>query len=117
MRVQEAIEASHSIYVGVQGRVVKRRDRRGRLWFLISVRGRYFMVRPDKKAYREVSAAFAEHWDDWQPQTDHEARRESAFMNGPSGLKLRNVILGLAMGPLPRNMTVPSHLPEDLVAP
>ena len=112
MKVTEAIKATHTVYVGVEARTVKRKDRRGKTWFLVTARGRYFLVRADKSALKEVSHAFAEHWDDWFPQTDHEARKESAFMNCRDGLGLRNVIMGLVMGPLPKGLTAPEGLPE-----
>lgn len=112
MKITEAIDATHPVYVGVKARTVKRKDRSGRLWYLITARGHYFLVRSDKSAYKEVNRAFADKWEDWQPQTDQEARRESAFMNSHRGLGLRNVILGLVMGPLPENMQAPDVLPE-----
>lgn len=114
MKVTEAIESTHTVYVGVEARTVKRKDRRGRTWYLVTARGHHFLVRSDKSAYKQVSREFAEKWDDWEPQTDHEARRESAFMNSRKGLGLRNVILGLVMGPLPGELDVPDALPEDL---
>lgn len=115
MNVVEALETTHTVYVGVEARTVKREDRRGRTWYLVSARGRYFLVRADRRAYRRVSRTFAEHWNDWTPQTAHEARRESAFMNGPKGLGLRNVILGLVLGRLPKGMQAPDSLPSDIV--
>lgn len=114
MKIAEAMNSTHTVYVGIEARTVKRRDRRGRTWYLVSARNQYFLVRSDKSAYKQISQEFAEKWDDWVPQTDHEARRESAFMNSRKGLGLRNVILGLVMGPLPQDMRAPKHLPDDL---
>jgi len=114
MKIAEAIEATHTVYVGVKARTVKRKDRRGKTWFLVTARGRFFLVRADRTAYKQVNQAFVEHWDDWIPQTGFEARKESAFMNSPKGLGMRNVILGLVLGPLPVGMRSPNTLPDDL---
>ena len=38
----------------------------------------------------------------------------SAFMNSRKGLGLRNVILGLVLGPLPKDMRAPANLPDNL---
>jgi len=112
MKIAEAIEATYTVYVGIEAKTVKRKDRRGRTWFLVMARDRYFLVRADKSALKEVSHAFAERWDDWIPQTDLESRKESAFMNCRDGLGFRNVIMGLVMGPLPKGLTAPGCLPE-----
>jgi hypothetical protein len=114
VKIQEAIKATHVVYVGVEARTAKRRDENGRLRFLVTARGRYFHIlwSSGKAVYTQVSQAFAEAWDDWQPQSDYEARKESAFMNDQRGLGLRNVILGLMMGPLPQDMQAPDHLPK-----
>lgn len=114
MNITEAMNSTHTVYVGIEARTVKRRDRRGRRWYLVSARDRYFLVRADRTAYKEVGRDFAERWDDWEPQTVHDAKRESAFMNSRRGLGLRNVILGLVLGPLPKGMRAPASLPEDL---
>jgi hypothetical protein len=112
MKIKEAIEATHTVYVGVEARTVKRKDRRGRIWYLVTARGQFFLVRPDRTAYKQVNQAFVDYWEDWEPQTDGEARKESAFMNSDRGLRYRNVILGLVLGKLPKNMKAPDHLPE-----
>jgi hypothetical protein len=114
MKLKEAIEATHKVYVGVEARTIKRKDRRGRTWYLITSRGTHFLIRPDKTAYKKVSQTFADTWSDWEPQSEFEAKKESAFMNSSRGLGMRNVILKLVLGPLPENMKAPDYLPEDI---
>jgi len=114
MKLREAIAATHKVYVGVEARTIKRKDRRGRVWFLVTSRGNHFLIRPDKTAYKRVSQEFADNWDDWEPQSECEAKKESDFMNSSRGLSMRNRILGLVMGPLPTGMKAPSFLPDDI---
>ncbi len=114
MKLKEAMRASHVVYIGVEARTVKRKDRRGRVWFLVTSKGRHFLVRPDKSAYKAISEETAANWEDWEPQTELEAKRESAFMNSSGGLGFRNVILGLVFGPLPMMMEAPDFLPASI---
>ena len=114
MKLQEALSSSHSVYIGIEARTVRRRDRRGRRWYLITSRGSHFLVRPDRSAYKRISQEFAATWNDWEPQTEDEAKRESAFMNSRKGLGFRNIILGLVLGPLPEEIQVPDYLPADI---
>lgn len=113
MNFQEALAASHIVDIGVEARTAKRKDHRGRNWFLVSSHGKHFLVRPDKNGIRSISNDDASRWDDWVPQTEREALKESAFMNSELGLGYRNVILGLVFGPLPEMMEAPDHVPTD----
>lgn len=112
MKVQEAMQAAHIVYVGVEARTLKRKDSNGHTWFLVTARGQYFLVRPNKTAYKRVNRTVVDQWEDWVPQSDVEARKESDYMNSRKGLRCRNVILGLVMGNLPENMRAPDCLPE-----
>jgi len=107
MDVTKALQATVTVSVGVEARTVKRKNKRGRLWYLVLVHGKLFLVRQDRSGFKEVTLQFAAKWDDWLPQTAEEAARETALLDTPSGRQFRNTILGKALGPLPEKMTVP----------
>jgi hypothetical protein len=114
MTLSEALEKTATLDLGVEARCVKRRDRRGRIWYLIGAREKLFLVRQDKTGFIGVSHKFASQWDDWRPQTTEDAAREALMLDTPDGRRVRNVILGLVLGPLPEEMPVPDFLPSDL---
>jgi hypothetical protein len=113
MKLSEALDAAVTVSIGVASRTVRRKNKRGRLWYLVLVCGKLFMVRQGRRGFKEVTPQFAAKWDDWEPQSPDEAARETALMDTPGGRGFRNTILGLALGPLPENMKVPDGVPAD----
>lgn len=114
MTLSDALAKTHIVNLGVEARCVKRKDRRGRLWYLITVRDKLFLVRQDRSGFVQVSHKFASQWCDWRPQSAEDAAREAAILDTPGGRRFRNTVLGLVMGPVPAGLSAPDHLPDDL---
>jgi hypothetical protein len=112
MNLSEAMTKTISFNIGVEARCVARRDRRGRLWYLIGVRDKLLLARQDMSGFLTVSHKFASQWGDWRPQSAEEAAREVAILDTPVGRRMRNKILGLALGPLPEGLKAPDSVPE-----
>ena len=116
MNLTDALAKTAFVDMGIAARCVKRRDRRGRLWYLIDVRSQLFLVRQDKSGFVKVTHQFASKWSDWRPQSTEDAARETAILSTPGGRRFRNTVLGLVMGPVPKDLKVPDYFPEDLEA-
>lgn len=114
MNLTEALAKTATVDLGVEARCVRRRDRRGRIWYLIGARDKLFLVRQDMTGFMPVSLKLAAQWTDWRPQSPEEAAREVAILNTPSGRHFRNTVLGLFMGPVPAGLRAPDFLPSDL---
>jgi len=114
MNLTDAMAQTAVVDLGIAAHCVRRRDKRGRLWYLINVRDKLFLVRQDKRGFYEITHKFASQWTDWCPQTPEDAARESAILSTPGGRRFRNTVLGLVMGPLPEKVEAPDHLPDDL---
>jgi len=114
MNLTEAMAKTAVVDLGIAAHCVKRRDKRGRLWYLIGVRDKLFLVRQDKRGFFEVSHKFASQWSDWCPQSPEDAAREAAILHTPGGRRFRNTVLGLVMGPLPTKAEAPDQLPEGI---
>lgn len=113
MNFSDAMARTTTVSLGIEARCVRRRDRRGRVWYLIGIRDKLFLVRQDRTGWSEVTQKFASQWSDWRPQSPEDAAREAAIIDTPEGLRFRNTMLGLALGPLPERPTVPDALPAD----
>lgn len=114
MNLSEALAQTSTVNIGIEARCVKRRDRRGRTWYLIGAREKLFLVRQDKTGFLGVTHKFASQWSDWRPQSAEDVAREAAILNTPGGRRLRNTILGLVMGPVPEGLQAPDCLPADV---
>lgn len=114
MNLSEALDKTTAFNIGVQARCVKRKDRRGKIWFLIGARDKYILIRQDKTGFVPVSHKFAAQWSDWRPQSAEDVARELAILDTPGGRRIRNRILGLVMGPVPAGLKAPDHMPVDL---
>ena len=114
MNLTDALAQTAFVDLGIAARCVKRRDKRGRLWYLIDVRSHQFLVRQDKSGFIKVSHQFASQWEDWRPQTVEDAARETAILSTPGGRRFRNTVLGLVMGPVPKGLKAPDRVPEEL---
>ena len=116
MNLLEALDSTPTIQFGMAARSVSRVDKRGRKWFLVSVRKRYILVREDRHGYKEVSQQFASKWADWSPQSAEDARMESDVLNTPRGFALRNSIFGIVFGTIKdSNDKLPDFIPDDIV--
>lgn len=113
MTLTEAMAQTTSVSLGIEARCIRRKDRRGRVWYLISLRDSLFLVRQDRSGVLKVSHQFASKWQDWYPQTPDDAAREAEILSTPEGLAFRNRMLGIVLGPLPDAM-IPDYLPEGL---
>lgn len=114
MNLSEALAKTAVVDLGIEARCVKRRDQRNRLWYLIGVRDKLFLVRQDRSGFLPVTNEFASQWTDWCPQSVEEAAREAEIINAPGGHRFRNTILGIVIGPVPNDMKAPDYLPDDL---
>lgn len=114
MQLEEALKSSPIVRIGVEARAVTRKDRRGRRWFLFFARDKYFLVRYDRGGARRVDIDFVGKWNDWRPQSEQDAQRESEFLNGKEGFGLRNALLGMVMGPITKEVCAPDILPNDV---
>lgn len=114
MNLSEALTKTTTFNIGVEVRCVRRTDRRGRTWYLIGVKDKFLLLRQFKSGYVIVSEKFASQWTDWRPQSVEDAARESAILGTPGGRYARNKILGPALGPVPKGLKAPDHLPEGI---
>ena len=113
MNLTEALDSTPTVQFGMAARSVSRVDRRGRKWFLVSIRQHLILVREDRHGYNEVSLQFASKWADWKPQSPEDARQESDVLNTPKGFALRNSIFGIIFGKIDE-VEIPDYLPEDI---
>ena len=113
MKLAEAMSKTAIVNMGLPARCVKRRDGRGRLWYLIGVREKLFLVRQDRQGFDQVSRQFASKWIDWVPQSPDDADRETAILSTPGGLHFRNTVLGLVLGPIPKDLKAPDYFPDE----
>jgi hypothetical protein len=113
MNLTEALAKTATVNIGVEARCVRRRDRRGRTWYLIGACDKLLLVRQDKSGFVGVSHKFAAQWEDWRPQSTEDVAREVAILDTPGGRRVRNTILGMVLGPVPEGLQAPDCLPVD----
>jgi len=111
--VDEALAQSLPVYVGVAVYVAKRFTADDEMT-VVAARDKYFLVPKGGGLVERVDKSFLDRWTDWVPRDDEGAKREEKLLNGPDGIRIRNSFLWAVIGPIPKGLTAPDFLPEDI---